>query len=118
MKSTLDVVITPFIYFVIVIKLCYVVFSLLNIYFNVFKMDPDKIDFIKKWKERSYFVFTCSMAVLLVIVFNPWYNNERHMNSEVKLLFYLFGWITLVTADWTVFFKEAPWFQALSSSWK
>jgi len=40
------------------------------------------------------------------------------MNSEVKLLFYLFGWITLVTADWTVFFKEAPWFQALSSSWK
>ena len=118
MKSIIDVILPPLIYFIIFIKIIYVGFSLLNIYFNILKTDPNKIDFIKKWKERSDFVFTFSMAVLLVIIFNPWFNNEKHMNSEVKLLFYLFGWITMITADWSLFFKEAPWFAKISSSWK
>jgi hypothetical protein len=35
------------------------------------------------------------------------------IDSETKILLYLFGIILLVTADWKDFFHETKWFQYL-----
>jgi hypothetical protein len=30
------------------------------------------------------------------------------INEETKVLFYVLGWVLLITANWAVFFKESP----------
>jgi hypothetical protein len=57
------------------------------------------------------------MAILLLVIFFPWRNHMVYLNRELKLLFYLFGWILLFTADWSLFFHEAPWFHRIQAIW-
>jgi hypothetical protein len=33
------------------------------------------------------------------------------IDSETKILLFLFGFVLLITAKWTEFFNEAEWFQ-------
>ena len=62
------------------------------------------------WKERTEFIFIVSMSILLIYYFYP-AGNPAPMSGETKMLFFLFGWILLVTAKWKIFFTETPWFQ-------
>ena len=116
MSHLLDRIYPKFIFFIIFVKFLYVIFSFLTIYFDVFKLDKSKMDFIKKWKERMDFLFTASMSILLIILFNPWHKNEKYMNEEVKLLLYVFGFILLTTANWQLFLEESPWFKNIVQS--
>ncbi len=118
-----DVFIPKFVIFIIIIKIFFILFAVGNLILNKSKKmntvkDSSKsnkkkvdesVEFTKKWKERTEFIFTISMAILLIIVFNPWFKNEHYLNREIKLLFYLFGWILIVTSKWKAFITEAPW---------
>jgi hypothetical protein len=66
------------------------------------------------WKERTEFIFIASMSFLLIYYFNP--RNPKQLTSESSLLFYLFGWILIITAQWGVFFKNAKWYSNIYSS--
>ena len=66
------------------------------------------------WKERTEFVFIASMSFLLIYYFNP--RNMKPLTNEVSILFYLFGWILLITAQWGMFFKDAKWYSKVSSA--
>ena len=57
------------------------------------------------WKERSEFIFTIGMALLLIIHFKF----HVPIGRESRLLFFLFGIILLLTANWKSFVKEAWW---------
>jgi hypothetical protein len=48
------------------------------------------------------------MSALMIYLFNPWRNEPLFINEETKVLFYVLGWVLLVTANWAVFFKESP----------
>ena len=48
------------------------------------------------------------MSILLIYIFNPRIERTKYINNEIKLLLYLFGFITLLTAEWGIFFKESP----------
>jgi hypothetical protein len=106
--SKLDI----YIYFIVFIKLIFSITYFLHIYFikvipNSEKgqeIDP-KIVF---WKERTEFIFIASMSVLMIYLFNPWRNEPLFINEETKVLFYVLGWVLLITANWAVFFKESP----------
>jgi len=65
------------------------------------------------WKERTEFIFIASMAVLLIYYFNP--RNMKPLTKETSLLFYLFGWVLLITAKWGIFIKDAKWYSLVSS---
>ena len=64
------------------------------------------------WKERTEFIFIICMAVLLIYYFKP--GTTRQLNSETSLLFFLFGWILIITAKWNVFFTQAKWYSSIS----
>jgi hypothetical protein len=136
MSKIVDVFVPAFIYFVIFIKILFILFSVSNLILKKTESkdkDKDKTkdktkdknskssfmtkEFVNKWRERTEFIFMVSMALLLIIVFNPWFKNEHHLNKEMKLLFYLFGWILIVTAKWGDFMKEAPWYKKIVRAW-
>ena len=66
------------------------------------------------WKERTEFIFIASMSILLIYYFNP--RNMKPLTTEASLLFFIFGWILLITAKWGIFFKDAKWYSGISSA--
>lgn len=66
------------------------------------------------WKERTEFIFIASMSILLIYYFNP--RSMKPLTKEVTILFFLFGWILLITAKWGIFFKDAKWYSKISSA--
>ena len=58
------------------------------------------------WKDRLEFIFKCLMSCLLIYLFNPRINRLNKIDNETKLLLYLFGFVLIITADWSVFIKE------------
>lgn len=106
-SNILDNILPKFIYFIIFIKIIFVVMAITNRYIKNHSKNEIYDDTTQYWKKRTEFIFIISMSILLIIMFNPWLNNERFLNSETKLLFYLFGWIMVLTADWEVFIQES-----------
>ena len=66
------------------------------------------------WKERSEFVFVICMALLLIYYFRP--GHMKPIERETSLMFFLFGWILIITAKWGDFFSSAKWYRNISSS--
>ena len=93
-------------------KVIFIVLALTNIYLKTKgkgKENGTLSKSIKYWKERVEFLFVILMALLLIYLFSPRSNRTTLINSETKLLFYLFGFVLLITAKWENFFKESKW---------
>jgi hypothetical protein len=71
---------------------------------------------IEYWKMRVEFVFTSLMAFLLIYLFNPRTSRANMVTGETKILLYLFGFVLLITANWSVFIKESIWFQHIQQT--
>ena len=54
------------------------------------------------------------MSILLIYHFKP--GKNKPISEETSLLFFLFGWILIFTAKWSIFVKEAPWYKRIVSS--
>jgi hypothetical protein len=67
------------------------------------------------WRERFEFIFVISMAILLIYLFRPSNANPPQINGETKILLYLFGFVTILIANWEVFIHEAPWFREVQA---
>ena len=108
---------TTYIYSIIGIKVIFILLAIAHIYFKIKGEAGSDLDKkILYWKERIEFVFIILMAILLIYIFNPRMPHTNLLNFEVKLLFYLFGFILLITADWRIFFKESKWFKYLQQA--
>ena len=108
---------SAYIYSIIGIKVIFILLSITHIYLKVKgEADTDLDKNIIYWKERIEFVFIILMAILLIYVFNPRMPHTNLLNYEVKLLFYLFGIILIITADWGIFIHESKWFKYVQSS--
>ena len=106
--SKLDI----FLYFIIFIKLVFSLTYFLHIYFSKVNPNSEKGQELDPrilfWKERTEFIFIASMSALMIYLFNPWKTEPLVFNNEMKVLFYVLGWVLLVTANWAIFFKESP----------
>lgn len=116
----LDKFLVPLIYILIVIKIIFL-FSILAKVYIVKILKDDKI--IKKYykklekiKERTEFIFIFLTSIMMIAIFYPRQNNLKYIDSHVKLLFYLFGWVLIITAKWNLFFHESPLFKNISNS--
>ena len=110
------------IYIIIFIKVVFlisaighIILSRLNNTSNNSKILDQKLIY---WKSRSEFIFIILMALLLIFIFNPRQDNKKYITKEMGILFYLFGFILIITADWSVFIKEANWFKQISNAVK
>lgn len=119
MHLKFDTTLDYFIFFIILIKIVFIVSAIGHIiltYFSKNKEIQQKIDpKLLYWKERTEFVFIASMAILLIYHFNPRFS-KKTISEETALLFFLFGWILLFTAKWELFFTESNWYKQLVSS--
>ena len=59
------------------------------------------------WKDRIEFVFIILMSFLLIYVFNPRSTKPIVLDKETKILFYLFGFVLILTAKWHAFINES-----------
>ena len=118
----LDTPIDFFVLFIVIIKILFILTAIGNVIFThiVKKNAASATDAanatraanLAYWKERTEFIFVICMAVLLIYYFKP--GNTRPLNSETSLLFFLFGWILIITAKWNVFFTQAKWYSSIS----
>ena len=105
------------VYFIIFIKIVFIITALGHVVLShTTKKDEKKEKDAKLvyWHERTEFIFTICMAVLLIYYFNP--RNMKPLTKETSMLFYLFGWILIITAKWNVFITSAKWYSQISSS--
>ena len=58
-------------------------------------------------KERLELVFKFCMAVLLIYVFFPQRKVPIPIDFEMRILFYLFGFILLLTAKWDIILSDS-----------
>jgi hypothetical protein len=108
-----------YIIFIIFIKFIFILASLGHVYLiHVSKTpNPELDETFLYWKDRAEFIFTILMAILLIIVFNPHLKfDPKEIDTEMKLLMFLFGWILIVTAKWGHFFTETPWLQTFNET--
>jgi hypothetical protein len=111
-ETTLDF----FIIFIIFIKIVFILSAIGHLVLSHSsssaseKADPKLV----YWKERMEFIFIASMSILLIYHFKP--GKNQPISEETSLLFFLFGWILLFTAKWSIFIKEAPWYKRIVSS--
>jgi len=109
LETTLDF----FIFFIIVIKIVFVITALGHLYLthsnnqNASIIDP----LLVYWKQRTEFIFTICMAILLIYHFRP--ASQKPIGKETKTLFFLFGIILIFTADWNLFVHESPWYKTI-----
>jgi hypothetical protein len=114
-EKTLDY----FLFFIILIKIIFVGAAVGHLIFS--HLDNEKAKRIDPtlvhWKERTEFIFIISMSILLIYQFHPRLS-KKPINPETSLLFFLFGWILLYTANWSIFIKEAPWYKRIVDALK
>jgi len=96
------------IYLIIFIKFCIILCIFRHLYYvsKGKKDSSDDKDVVHK-KEQLEFVFTILMAILLIYIFNPRSTNYTDLDTETRFLFYVFGFILIILADWTKFFGDS-----------
>lgn len=106
-----------FVFFIILIKIVFMLSAIGHIYFShSTKSNAKKIDDkLLYFKERTEFIFIISMSILLIYHFNPRFS-KKPINQETSLLFFLFGWVLIITAKWSLFITEAPWYKRIISN--
>ena len=121
-EKILNNYLVPFIYIIIAIKALFLFSILSNIFITKVLKDSDIISkysyTLHTIKEQTEFIFIVMTAVLMIAIFYPKQNNLKYINEHVKLLFYLFGWILIITAKWNLFFEESIILKQISNSLK
>ena len=108
-----------FVFFIILVKIVFVISAIGTVVLShstsakAEKIDPKLL----YWKERTEFVFTICMAILLVYHFNPCFT-KKPIDEETSTLFFLFGLILIITAKWSLFIHEASWYTKIANMLK
>lgn len=105
-----------YITFIFIVKIVFILLALTKGVLHLKKSkDKQLISVIDFWKERIEFVFIALMSVLLIYIFYPRANHVSMLNGEAKLLFYLFGFILLLSAKWELFIKDSLAFKHIQA---
>ena len=77
---------------IIAVKIIFVFFVLVQIYFLVKgKKDSEMDKKIKAWKTKVEFVFKILMSLLILFLFNPRTDRSILIDKETKILLFMFG---------------------------
>lgn len=121
MHFKIEIILKIIIYFVIGIKVFFYLSAIGTVLFEHYKPDSEisqkLYTFFSYWREKTEFIYFISMAILLIIIFNPSYQNKKYINKEMGILFWLFGFIIIVTSDWATHYQDAmKWYRMIGKS--
>lgn len=107
-----------FVMFIIFIKIVFILTAIGHVILSHMSKNGEKNEKrdskLLYWKERTEFIFVICMSLLLIYYFRP--GHVKPIDTETGLLFFLFGWILIITAKWGDFFSSAKWYRNISSS--
>ena len=87
--------------FIFIVKIIFIILAIYGLYIKAYSPNNTKLlKIIKFWKGKSEFIFIFLMAILFIYLFNPRYNHLNLIDSELKLLLFLFGFTLLLTENW------------------
>ena len=122
MYFTIENTLQLFIYFIICIKIIFLASAIGSIFFKYYKKDSSHSELLDAklyhWKDQTEFIYIISMALLLIFIFNPWYNHKKYIEEKMRFLFFLFGIVLIITAKWGIFIEETSWYKKISNSLK
>jgi hypothetical protein len=100
-----------FIIFILIVKIIHyllaIILFILKKYNNKYHTISDNtLNNLKYWSERIDFVFYGLISLLIIYIFNPFINNLYLIDYNVKFLLFVFGFIYLASANWSIFLKE------------
>jgi hypothetical protein len=100
---------TTYVSLIILLKVIFICLAVAHIYNKAKgKTNTPQDKKIVYWKDRIEFVFIILMSLLLIYVFYPRSTKPVILDTETKILFYLFGFVLILTAKWKIFIKESP----------
>ena len=95
--------------FIFIVKIVFLILAVAHMYLKVKGKARTALDNkIQFWKERIEFVFVFLMSILLMYTFFPRRQILTPIDYEMKVLFFLFGLILIITAKWDVFIESSP----------
>ena len=100
-----------YITFIFAVKISFAILAVIH-YYLIHNSEDDTAfarDIIY-WKERTSFIFSISMAILTIMLFLPFNSKPIVIGNEARFLFLVFGAVTLINANWGLFFQQAKWF--------
>jgi hypothetical protein len=90
----------------------FLILAMAHVYLTIKGEEKSETDQkIEYWKERLEFIFVALMAILFIYLFSPRTGKSILIESETKILLYLFGLFLLITANWGEFFTESKTFK-------
>jgi len=103
-----------YIIIIFIIKIIFIFLATYILYIKTKKtQDKELLESLELLKRRIEFVFITFMSILLLYLFNPRANNITMIDSETKMLLYLFGLVLLLTENWISFLHSKSWFHIL-----
>jgi uncharacterized membrane protein YiaA len=101
-----------YIILIFIVKVAFIILAVYRLYIKGKKpQDKKLLETIEFWKHRIEFIFVTLMSILLIYLFNPRINRLNMIDNETKLLLYLFGFVLLLTENWSSFIHESQWFK-------
>jgi hypothetical protein len=95
-----------YITFIFIVKICFIILSITD---NLLKLDnknhvlQQNVDYLK---ERCELFFKLLMSLFLIYAFYPYRKTPIELYFESRLLLYLFGFVLLLTANWSVIMND------------
>jgi hypothetical protein len=107
-----------YVLFIIFIKILFILFALITFLLKTkikYSKNNDKniisiYNNISLCKETLEFLFIISTALVCIIVFYPFYKEPVIIDKHTRVLLFLYGFIILITANWSVLTKLPSWF--------
>jgi hypothetical protein len=101
-----------YIILIILVKFCFTYLIVYAFYLEyLIKKEPDNksyqtsLKIFNTLKHQVEFIFTIMIAILMIILFYPYYKKQIVINHETRFILYLFGILLIITANWLNFFN-------------
>jgi hypothetical protein len=89
---------------IFIVKIIFIILAIYGLYIRAQNSNNTKLlNIITFWKSRSEFIFITLMSILFIYLFNPLDDHVNRIDSELKLLLFLFGFTLLFTENWYSF---------------
>ena len=89
---------------VFIVKIIFILLVITHKYIEYkYPNDLKKNANILSYKEETEFLFIIMMSLLLIYLFNPRKNRLHMIDRETTILFYVFGFVLILTAKWEKF---------------
>ena len=97
---------------VFIIKICFIILVIVNLYYKIKGEEKSKkSQNVSYWKERFEFIFKLLMSALLIYIFNPRHSRQHLIDKETTILFYLFGFVLIISSKWYEFIITSGWYK-------